>query len=189
MRPSFNFIEIFNISELIFRTYLFFHTKLRVNVCAYMYMYKAKRLSWNSGKPHGAKCAQWENPQEEFSPSDSPWERAFQLKGRFNSRAVLTQGLCAVYSFLFVPFKGSHSTVYSSCLSSWQSPSILGQKIEMEIARLVIANPDLLRLGIAFEIAGARVRVHEHLQRNNDKLRQKRKGGDAAADPADDSSK
>ncbi|OQV24538.1 Tropomodulin [Hypsibius exemplaris] len=56
-----------------------------------------------------------------------------------------------------------------------QSPSVLGQKVEMEIAKLVIANPELLRLGISFEIAGARVRTHEHLQRNNDKLRLKRK--------------
>ncbi|GAU94139.1 hypothetical protein RvY_05966-2 [Ramazzottius varieornatus] len=56
-----------------------------------------------------------------------------------------------------------------------QSPAILGQKIEMEIARLVMANPTLLRLGISFDIAGARVRTHEHLQRNNDKLRLKRK--------------
>ena len=48
----------------------------------------------------------------------------------------------------------------------------------MEIAKLVLANQTILRLGIAFEIAGARVRVHEHLQRNNDKLRQKRIKGD-----------
>ena len=170
--------------SLFFKRIICFHIEFGVNVCALIYMYKAKRPSWNSGKPHGVKRAQWESPQEEFAPSDSPWERPC-----FNAETVSSQGLCAVYSFLFVPSKGSHSTVCSSCLSSWQSPSILGQKIEMEIARLVIANPDLLRLGIAFEIAGARVRVHEHLQRNNDKLRQKRKGGDAAADAADDSSK
>lgn len=48
----------------------------------------------------------------------------------------------------------------------------------MEIAKLILANQTILRLGIAFEIAGARVRVHEHLQRNNDKLRQKRSKGD-----------
>ncbi|XP_055332694.1 tropomodulin-like isoform X2 [Paramacrobiotus metropolitanus] len=58
--------------------------------------------------------------------------------------------------------------------ASNQSPSVLGQKIEMEISKLILQNQNILRLGIAFEIAGARVRVHEHLQRNNDKIRQQR---------------
>ena len=51
-------------------------------------VYAAKSLSWNSGKPYGAKRASNRKPQTEFAPSDSPWERPC-----FNSGTILTQGL------------------------------------------------------------------------------------------------
>jgi len=60
-----------------------------------------------------------------------------------------------------------------------QKPEILGVKIEMEIAKLVEENSSLLRLGIAFEIPDARIRVQQHLQRNNDNVRVRRVGGDS----------
>ncbi|KAH8022656.1 hypothetical protein HPB51_000956 [Rhipicephalus microplus] len=53
-------------------------------------------------------------------------------------------------------------------------PSILGNKIEMEIARLVEKNRTLLRLGISFDVPDARMRVTQHLQNNYDRLRLRR---------------
>lgn len=58
--------------------------------------------------------------------------------------------------------------------ASNQRPSILGNKIEMEIARLVEKNRHLLRLGISFDVPDARMRVTQHLQNNYDRLRLKR---------------
>ena len=46
-------------------------------------VYKAKSLSWNSGKPHGAKPASNGKPPAEFAPFDSPWERPY-----FNSKTL-----------------------------------------------------------------------------------------------------
>ncbi|KAK8785487.1 hypothetical protein V5799_008148 [Amblyomma americanum] len=53
-------------------------------------------------------------------------------------------------------------------------PMILGNKIEMEIARLVEKNRTLLRLGISFDVPDARMRVTQHLQNNYDRLRLRR---------------
>ncbi|CAG0900248.1 unnamed protein product, partial [Darwinula stevensoni] len=50
-----------------------------------------------------------------------------------------------------------------------QKPSILGNKIEMEITQLVEQNPNLLRLGLFFEYNDAQNRVATHLQKNCDK--------------------
>ncbi|CAL1300198.1 unnamed protein product [Larinioides sclopetarius] len=57
-----------------------------------------------------------------------------------------------------------------------QSPSILGNKIEMEITKLVEENKTLLRLGLCFDVPDARVRITEHLQKNNDRIRLRRIG-------------
>ncbi|XP_064472014.1 tropomodulin-like isoform X2 [Ornithodoros turicata] len=61
-----------------------------------------------------------------------------------------------------------------------QRPVILGNKIEMEIAKLVEKNKNLLRLGISFDVPDARMRVAQHLQNNYDRLRLKRMGVDRA---------
>ncbi|KAG0426223.1 hypothetical protein HPB47_026656 [Ixodes persulcatus] len=53
--------------------------------------------------------------------------------------------------------------------ASNQRPMILGNKIEMEIARLVEKNRHLLRLGISFDVPDARMRVTQHLQNNYDR--------------------
>ncbi|XP_050034180.1 tropomodulin isoform X1 [Dermacentor andersoni] len=58
--------------------------------------------------------------------------------------------------------------------ASNQRPSILGNKIEMEIARLVEKNRTLLRLGISFDVPDARMRITQHLQNNYDRLRLRR---------------
>ncbi|CAG0918646.1 unnamed protein product [Notodromas monacha] len=56
-----------------------------------------------------------------------------------------------------------------------QNPSVLGNKIEMEITRLVEQNPNLLRLGLFFEYNDAQNRILTHLQKNCDKwMRQQR---------------
>lgn len=57
-----------------------------------------------------------------------------------------------------------------------QSPQVLGTKIEMEIAKLVEQNDTLLRLGIFFETADARIHVTAKLQKNSDAIRIKRVG-------------
>ncbi|XP_076309304.1 tropomodulin-like [Tachypleus tridentatus] len=59
-----------------------------------------------------------------------------------------------------------------------QSPQVLGNKIEMEISKLVEKNDTLLRIGIFFEIADARIRVAAKLQENNDAIRVKRVGAE-----------
>lgn len=64
--------------------------------------------------------------------------------------------------------------------ASNQRPVILGNKIEMEIAKLVEKNKNLLRLGISFDVPDARMRVAQHLQNNYDRLRLKRMGVDRA---------
>ncbi|OQR71825.1 tropomodulin-like [Tropilaelaps mercedesae] len=50
-----------------------------------------------------------------------------------------------------------------------QRPSILGSKVEMDIARLVEANHTLLSIGLHLDFADARTRVAVHLKRNLDK--------------------
>ncbi|NWH25148.1 LMOD3 protein, partial [Grus americana] len=52
--------------------------------------------------------------------------------------------------------------------------SMLGHQAEMEIARLLKANPTLLKLGYHFELPGPRIVVTNLLSRNLDKQRQKR---------------
>lgn len=52
-----------------------------------------------------------------------------------------------------------------------QRSSILGNKIEMEIVKLVEQNPTLLRLGLHLEYNDARHRIATHLQRNIDTIR------------------
>jgi len=57
-----------------------------------------------------------------------------------------------------------------------QRPQLLGNKVETEVADIVQYNYTLLKFGIFLEIPGARVRLQEYLQRNNDALRQERMG-------------
>ncbi|XP_025908383.1 leiomodin-3 [Nothoprocta perdicaria] len=52
--------------------------------------------------------------------------------------------------------------------------SLLGHQAEMEIARLLKANPTLLKMGYHFELPGPRMVVTNLLSRNLDKQRQKR---------------
>lgn len=52
-----------------------------------------------------------------------------------------------------------------------QRPQILGNRIEMDITKLVEKNNTLLRLGLNFDVPDARMRVAKHLQDNNDKIR------------------
>ncbi|KAH9504471.1 Tropomodulin-1 [Bulinus truncatus] len=62
-----------------------------------------------------------------------------------------------------------------------QKPEVLGNKAEMEIAKLVQENSKLLRLGIHFEFPVARIKVHEKLKENLDALRKKRVGKDESS--------
>lgn len=50
----------------------------------------------------------------------------------------------------------------------WQKPEVLGNKVEMEIAKLVKENSKLLRLGIHFEFPVARIKVNDKLKENLD---------------------
>ena len=50
-----------------------------------------------------------------------------------------------------------------------QRPSILGNRVEMDIAKLVEANGTLLSVGIHLDFADARCRVAVHLEKNLDK--------------------
>lgn len=61
-----------------------------------------------------------------------------------------------------------------------QRPQILGNRIEMDITRLVEKNNTLLRLGLNFDVPDARMRVAKHLQDNNDGIRLTRIGGNRA---------
>lgn len=60
--------------------------------------------------------------------------------------------------------------------SSNQAVQVLGNKVEMEIAKLIEQNDSLLRLGLSFAVPDARIRVTRHLSKNNDNLRLKRIG-------------
>jgi len=59
-----------------------------------------------------------------------------------------------------------------------QRPQILGNRIEMDITKLVEKNRTLLRLGLNFDVPDARMRVAKHLQDNNDTIRLIRIGAD-----------
>lgn len=49
-----------------------------------------------------------------------------------------------------------------------QRPQIMGNRIEMEISKLIQQNKNILRVGLCFDVPDARTRVSEHLQKNND---------------------
>ena len=49
-----------------------------------------------------------------------------------------------------------------------QKPEVLGNKVEMEISRLLRENKTMLRFGITFEYADARIRTNERLKQNFD---------------------
>lgn len=57
-----------------------------------------------------------------------------------------------------------------------QRPIIMGNRIEMEIAKAVEQNKTLLRLGLCFDVPCARQKITDHLQQNNDNVRLKRIG-------------
>lgn len=52
--------------------------------------------------------------------------------------------------------------------ASNQRPQIMGNRIEMEIAKLVQQNKTLLKLGLNFDVPDARHKVATQLQLNND---------------------
>ncbi|XP_023223701.1 tropomodulin-like [Centruroides sculpturatus] len=60
--------------------------------------------------------------------------------------------------------------------ASNQAVQVLGNKVEMEIAKLIEQNDSLLRLGLSLAVPDARIRVTRHLSKNNDNLRLKRIG-------------
>ena len=49
-----------------------------------------------------------------------------------------------------------------------QRPQIMGNRVEMEVAKLVEQNHTLLRLGLNFDVPDARLRVVNKLQQNSD---------------------
>lgn len=49
-----------------------------------------------------------------------------------------------------------------------QRPQIMGNRVEMEVAKLVQQNESLLRLGLNFDVPDARLRVVNRLQKNSD---------------------
>lgn len=49
-----------------------------------------------------------------------------------------------------------------------QRPQILGNRVEMAVAKLVEENKTLLRLGLNFDVPDARMRIAQRLQSNND---------------------
>jgi tropomodulin len=57
-----------------------------------------------------------------------------------------------------------------------QRPQILGNRIEMAIAKLIELNSNLLRLGLNFDVPDARMRIAQRLQTNNDSVRLQRIG-------------
>ncbi|XP_050542076.1 tropomodulin isoform X3 [Daktulosphaira vitifoliae] len=57
-----------------------------------------------------------------------------------------------------------------------QRSQVLGNKIEMEITKLIEQNPTILRLGLHLEYNDARHRIASHLQRNIDRSRLRRTG-------------
>lgn len=57
-----------------------------------------------------------------------------------------------------------------------QKPEVLGNKVEMQLTSLLQENKTLLRFGITFEYADARIRTNERLKKNFDDLRKQRVG-------------
>jgi len=57
-----------------------------------------------------------------------------------------------------------------------QRPQIMGNRVEMEVAKLVEQNHTLLRLGLNFDVPDARLRVVNKLQQNSDNIRLQRIG-------------
>lgn len=52
--------------------------------------------------------------------------------------------------------------------ASNQRPIILGNRVEMEIAKLIEQNDKLLRLGLNLDVPDARMRVAQQLKKNKD---------------------
>ena len=52
--------------------------------------------------------------------------------------------------------------------ASNQRPSILGNRIEMEISKLIEQNDTLFRLGLTLDVPDARMRVAQQLKKNKD---------------------
>ncbi|KAI1280710.1 Tropomodulin [Halotydeus destructor] len=63
-----------------------------------------------------------------------------------------------------------------------QRPQILGNRVEMEVAKLVEQNDTLLRLGLNFDVPDARMRIAQRLQDNNDNVRLRRIGRQTSQD-------
>lgn len=57
-----------------------------------------------------------------------------------------------------------------------QRPQVMGNRVEMDVAKLVEKNNTLLRLGLNFDVPDARHRVVNKLQQNSDNLRLQRIG-------------
>lgn len=62
-----------------------------------------------------------------------------------------------------------------------QSQRVLGVKMETKMMNAILDNTGLFKIGLDFEIANSRIRVHDHLQDNLDQaLRVTRKAKKAA---------
>ena len=57
------------------------------------------------------------------------------------------------------------------CFIFLQKPEVLGNKVETQITKLVLENNNILRLGISFEFADARIRVTKKLEDNLDECK------------------
>ncbi|XP_046331905.1 tropomodulin-like isoform X1 [Haliotis cracherodii] len=57
-----------------------------------------------------------------------------------------------------------------------QKPELLGNQVEMNLLKLILANNTLLRFGLTFEFPDPRFRVIDKLKTNYDALRKKRAG-------------
>ncbi|UYV60690.1 TMOD1 [Cordylochernes scorpioides] len=64
---------------------------------------------------------------------------------------------------------------FDNCVDE-QRPFLLGNRVEMEVARLILKNKSLIRLGLSLHVPDARVRINQHLQDNYDRYRLERMG-------------
>lgn len=69
--------------------------------------------------------------------------------------------------------------------ASNQRPAILGNRIEMEIAKLIEQNNTLLQLGLHLDAPDARMRIAQQLQKNKDVLRLQRIGSKSSVPSQD----
>lgn len=91
---------------------------------------------------------------------------SLNLESNFISGAMLREIMAAVN-------ENQNILEFRACN---QRPQTMGNRVEMEIAKLVEKNDSLLRLGLNFDVPDARLRVVNKLQANQDNLRRQRVG-------------